>query len=209
MDTAVKYQSILHKNFRDEDRAVEDRSLTPFPGSVVENLISNGDFSRGNTGFSSPELTYTDPADNCLWPSGYTIASNFNSPLLHRLVPGEDYAAPKRLSGNEKVYFANAGGTESMIVWSTTVRCKPNTVYRLSFQATSLSGGPEWTPTFEIRVNGDRSEPQAAGIRTYSGIGMRWESKNTRNATISIVRMPIPHGGGLIGIANIEMTPDR
>ena len=36
---------------------------------------------------------------------------------------------------------------------------------------------------------------------------MNWNSKSSKMADISIVRMPMGHNGGLIGIANIEMKP--
>lgn len=176
--------------------------------SLLENLITNGGFSQGNAEFSAG-LPYAAPGENQLWAHGYTIAPRFNSPQLHTLIAREEYAAPKRPNGNEQVFYANAGGTESLILWSTTVRCRPNTTYRLSFQSISLTEGREWIPTYEIRVNGDRSEPQPAGSGSYAEISTRWNSRSATSATVSIVRMPIPHGGGLIALASIEMVPFR
>ena len=63
------------------------------------------------------------------------------------------------------------------------------------------------TYTYEIRVNGERSQPQPAGEGHYSEISTTWNSKEARTANVSIVRMFLPHGGGIIGIANIVMTP--
>jgi hypothetical protein len=40
-------------------------------------------------------------------------------------------------------------------------------------------------------------------------MSMVWNSGNTDSATLSIIRMPIAHGGGLIAISNIEMVPVR
>jgi len=206
MVIAQKYQLVLRtENQHSGSEEIDSDRVTEKSSGL--NLIPNGDFSAGNTGFSSPSLSYYDPAINCLWPAGFTIASTFNSPQLHTLVAAQEFAAPKRPNGNEQVLFANAGGTESLVLWTTRVNCKPNTTYRLSFQSISLSGGNEWTPTYEIRVNGVRSEPQPAGTGSYSEIKMHWDSKGAKTATISIVRMPIPHGGGLIGIGNIEMIP--
>lgn len=207
---AQKYQQVL-RNQNGDNRDDGDRPL-PTPErrfSRGENIIPNGDFALGNWGFSSPNLSYAAPAVNCLWAMGYTIAPRFSSPQLHTLVPSEDYAPPNRPNGNEQVFYANVGGDQSLVVWSTTVNCRPNTTYRINFQATSLSQGREWIPTFEIRVNGERSEPQAGGAGAYSGITMRWDSKGATTAKISIVRMPIPHGGGVIGLSNIVMVPGR
>jgi len=221
LNTAIEKTSKRYPNLDDEDikrtlaiaqkyqEALQKENLTNGERDGVQtnedNLIQNGDFSLGNWGFTSPGLAYTDPTENSLWPAGYTVAPRFNSPHLHRLVSAEEFTAVKRPKGNEQVLFANAGGTEAMVIWTAQVTCKPNTTYRISFQSISLTPGREWIPTFEIRINGERSEPQIAGAGVYGEVSMKWDSKKAKTATISIVRMPIPHGGGLIGISNIEM----
>jgi len=208
MAIALKYQGVLNS-----ESGLEDKSETEFTragGSVdtapVFNLIPNGDFSQGNTGFSS-DLSYLEPTSNNLWSAGYTVATSFNNPQLHTLLPSEPFEAPKRSNGNEQAYYANAGGSAALVLWKTIVRCKPNTTYRIRFQSISLNSGVEWVPTFEIRVNGERSDAQISGERAWTPISSRWDSKGARSATISIVRMPMAHNGGLIAIANIEMTP--
>ena len=206
LKTAMQYQAILRRTYPESDgpSAPELDRDVPVTGS---NLIPNGDFSLGNIGFLSPELNYTSGSDNCLWASGYTIAKAFNSPQLHRLVDDQSFSAPKQPNGNEQVMFANAGGTTALVVWSSVVKCRPNTPYRLSFQCISLSRGEQYIPSLEIRVNGQRSDAQLAKYGSYVEISMNWNSKSSKMAAISIVRMPMGHNGGLIGIANIEMKP--
>lgn len=169
----------------------------------TQNLISNGDFTKGNLGFNSPTLNYVAASDNCLWANGYTLAPVFNNPQLHKLIDRADFRAPN--GGN--VMFANAGGTGNLEILNTTVQCKPNQSYFISFQTISLTPGIEWVPSFEIRVNGQRSEPQLSADRRYAKVSMTWNSASSRSANITIMRMPIPHGGGIIGIANFEMIP--
>ena len=184
-----------------------------------QNLIYNGDFALGNVGFKS-ELPYTAPTSNCLWPGAYTIAKSFNDPLLHQLIQPEPFAAPVKHNGKEKVFFANAGGTEQMVVWSSTVKCEPNTEYLISFNCISLSGGyddqripprqiasMEWVPDFIIGANYDMSLPSPCGCGKYNRVRMYWSSKKATSAIIRIIRDKISHGGGLIGISNIEMVP--
>lgn len=194
---AEQYQSVLRK--RNGHQVVVQAET---------NLIANGDFSQGSLGFSIAG-EYIAPAPNCLWGGYYTIAPRFNEPQLHRLIPRKEYAAPKRPQGNEKVFFANVGGTGMHTILLTTVKCKPNTSYRISFQIASLSKGRGWIPTYEIRIGGERSEPQPAGYDAYKEISMIWNSGSLTTATMSISRMPIPHGGGLIAIANIEMIENN
>lgn len=188
LKTALQYQAILHA------KTGHDQPAVP-----------NGDFSLGNWGFAS-DLAYTAPGENCLWPAGYTIAPTFSHPQLHRLISSQEFAAPRQKTGNEQVMFANAGGTGALTVWSTRVHCKPNTRYRISFQSISLTPGLDWVPTFEIQVDEFRSAPQASRDGVYKEISTEWTSGSETSATLSIVRMPIPHGGGIIGIANIEMV---
>lgn len=202
LSLAEQYRGIL----REENRM---RGLRQeIDGKSVENLIPNGDFAEGNRGFTSG-YTFFEPAENCLWPAGYTVAPSFNRPQLHRLIAAKEFAAPQRSTGKEQVFFANAGGTDQRVVISTQVVCKPNTRYRISFYVISLTPGAEWIPTFEIRANSDRSEPQAAADGRYEMVEFEWNSRTAKSASIAIVRMPIPHGGGLIGIANFRMVEVR
>lgn len=170
-----------------------------------DNLVPNGNFSLGNQGFMC-ELPYVQPTHNCLWPTNYTIAPTFNAPRLHDLVRDEPFAAPVRTTGSEQVLYANVGGPANVRVWSSTVRVQPHTTYLVRFRAISLSQGQEWVPTFEIRMGESRSEPQAALNQAYATISYVWNSGEHKQIPMSIVRMTIPHGGGLIGIANIEVV---
>lgn len=205
LSIAQKYQLVLQKKNQMREPKETDRDV-PIDVDLGDNIVPNGDFSLGNIGFSSG-LNHLEPRENALWAGGYTIAPCWNNPLLHRLIRPMDFLAPKRPKGTEQVFYANAGGTQSLVLWSTVVKCKPHTTYRVSFKSLSLNEGIEWVPTYEIRVNGERSLPQAAGYGSFADIGTTWDSKGARTATLSIVRMPIPHGGALIAISNIEMVP--
>jgi hypothetical protein len=187
-------------------------------GTTNENIISNGDFSKGNTGFTS-QLPYAKPAFNCLWGGYYTVASRFNDPLLHRLIAPEPFSSPTKTNRNEKVLFANAGGKDPLVLWSSDVKCLPNTRYLLTFCSISLTGyildgnpphqvaTKERVPEFEIRVDNQASPLIQAGCGEYSKGSMFWDSMDATSATITIVRTKFPHGGGLVGITDIEMVP--
>ena len=166
------------------------------------NLIPNGDFSRGDTGFTS-DRRFAPPITNCLWGGYYTIARAFNQPeQLHTNVPSLPYAAPD----GGQVLWMNTGCTEAFTLWSAKVRCRPHTRYRVSFKEIGLSGGRDWINSYEIRVNGDRSEAQLGGDGAYVTVSYVWDSGSSSEATVSIVRLPKGHIGGVVGIANIEMV---
>jgi len=186
--------------------------------SSNDNIIPNGDFSKGNVGFSCDQ-PYIEPGFNCLWGGFHTVASSFNEPLLHRLIAPESFAAPNRSTGKEKVLYLNSGGPNEMTVWESTVKVKPNTRYLVSFSVVSLSGyvldgnpphqvaTKEWAADFEIWTNGQPSAPIQSGLGKFVRRSMIWDSKDEKTATVKIVRDQFQHGGGLYGIADIQMTP--
>lgn len=171
---------------------------------VGANLISNGDFSQGNLGFSS-ELKYVQPTYNCLWPSVYTVAPVFDDPQLHRLILSQDFAAPKRETGHEQVMFINPDQNKELTLWETQVPCKANTRYRITFRSISLTPGKEWLPPFVVQVNSLRGRTQLGKEGEYNAIGAEWTSGDETTAVISIQKLKTPHTTGIIGIANIEM----
>jgi len=192
----------------------------PIDGAKGPNLIPNGDFSQGNVGFTS-ELPYIKPSFNCLWGGYYTIAPRFDKPQLHELIAPEAFPPAGSPNPKNNVFYANAGGKEAMVVWSTKVKCQPNTRYQISFNVISLSGYPvpgppphqvatsEWAPDFEIWTNGEPSPPIQAGLGEYVRVVMNWDSKTNTTAQVNIVRDKIAHGGGLIGISDIQMVSVR
>ncbi|CAN5416508.1 hypothetical protein BH11ARM1_BH11ARM1_16340 [soil metagenome] len=58
-----------------------------------------------------------------------------------------------------------------------------------------------------LATEGGMASALWAGCGKYYKASMRWNSRKNTIATIKIVRQRIPHGGGLIGISNIQMIP--
>lgn len=213
---ACKYRDVLREHNKGQEGDDVAEAVSSAEGS---NIVVNGDFSQGNSHFISGVGDYVAPATNALWSGPYTIAPVFDQPMLHTLVQPGEYAAPERPNGNEQVLFANAGGFDSLVVWSSIVNCRPHTRYRITFNAISLSGSQwaggheipteDWAPAYQITIDGAKSSPQRAGCGHYSKISMIWDSAGATTATVSIVRMPMTHNGGIIGIANIKMVPIR
>ena len=204
-EMALKYRNLLDTQVASEDLRDGARPGSDDMRHIMRtgiNMVPNGDFSQGNSAFAS-DREYIAPNTNCLWEGRYTVAPAFNSPQLHVTAPSQPFSAP---DGGQVLYM-NTGGREQFVVWSTRVHCRPHTKYRISFQEIGLSGGPEWVNSYEIRLDKDRSEPQLGGDGHYVKISYDWESGPSTSATLSIVRLPKTHDGGVIGIANIQMRP--
>lgn len=198
----VQYPRQTEEQTRLDQPSVEPQPVAP--PAPPQNLIENGDFSKGNYGFRT-SLNYVMPSENCLWADGFTIAPVWNAPLLHRLFAPAEYSAPVKVSGNEQVFYANCGGSDLRLVWTATVTCDPQTNYRISFWNISLNGEQEWIPTYQIWVNGSRSSPQRGGFGSFSQVSMSWSSGSDSRAEVSIMRLPRDGNGGLIAISSIEM----
>ena len=113
--------------------------------SVAQELVINGDFEAGNTGFTSdytykPDLPglvpagqgelYDDTGNN-----GYSITDNGQN--VHINFWGKDHT-----SGNGKFMSVNGHGS-TLVVWKQTVNVLPNTTYYFSAWAMSQNNaGP-------------------------------------------------------------------
>lgn len=211
LDTKERYPSLTDADIRRNleiavtyrDMLTREIGSEPTGSGLGRNIIANGDFSQGNTGFAC-ELDYIKPSPNCLWGTYYTVAASFSSPFqLHTNVPANSYAAP----GGGSVLFMNAGGGQEMTVYRSRVKCARRTKYQVSVYEISLSGGPQWVNSYEIRVNGKRSNPMPGGDGGYVPLAFSWESGEDEWATVSLVRVQRSGTGGVIGIANVEMRP--
>jgi len=101
--------------------------------STATELIVNGDFTAGNTGFTSG-YTYTPPAANALVPGNYfTIAVNPNISQIDFW--GEDHTTN---DGN----FMIVNGNGPTTIWTQKVNVIPNTIYKFSAWAISLNDEP-------------------------------------------------------------------
>ncbi len=117
-------------------------------GDPLNNLIVNGDFSSGNTGFSTDYLYQPDlPGITTeLWPEGtYSITSNPN--FVHTYFSNcSDHA------GGGNMMVVNGAASYSR-VWCQTVAVTPNTTY--IFQAFAASVEPTSPAILQFSINGN------------------------------------------------------
>ncbi len=165
----------------------------------ASNLLVNGDFEAGNTGFTSQ----------------YLFSEN--------LLPAETYAVlanPRTGNGN----FANIGdhttGDGLMLVvngstrndapfaWAQEVEVTPDTEYTFSLWAANLFGSPG---VFAIRINGETvgesvTAPTAVGVWAESV--RTWDSGSATSARIEIVFLSTSFGGNDTALDDFVFTSD-
>ncbi len=142
------------------------------------NLISNGDFSSGNSGFSS-QYNYASPNTK---EGEYFVGSNpqtWNSSLS---------SCSDHSTGSGNMMLVNGAPVADVNVWSETVTVTPNTNYAFSTWIQAL-----YTPNpaqLSFSINGGTlgnlitaSLPTCTWTQFYT----TWNSGNNTSATISIV----------------------
>ena len=103
--------------------------IIPLAGS---NLITNGDFESGNTGFSTQYTYVANPAPMAIWAEGtYAVGTNPNS--YHQ----NFHNCSDHTSGSGNMMIVNGSGSLSQI-WCQTITVVPNTYYVFNAWATSV-----------------------------------------------------------------------
>lgn len=179
--------------------------------SVSNELVTNGDFSAGNTGFISG-YSY-DPNPNGLYAPESEYAVYHNAWYTHSNFWGYDHTTG---SGNAPDNFMIINGAKyapQPTVWEQTVTVHPNTDYYFSAWAISLNNVPPYA-RLRFEVNGTQvgttasltagtnsnSNPWLAKDRFYG----TWNSGSATTANIKIIDLETAAGGNDFGLDDIS-----
>jgi gliding motility-associated-like protein len=159
-------------------------------------LVDNGNFSSGNTGFSS---NYVVPGSPGAWglltnPGTYAITTNPN------LVHNNFHTFGDHTSGNGNMMVCNGSTIANDVVWTQTISVNPNTDYNFSAWAASvwgpLTSGDEARLQFSINgtlVGSVFNLPLTSG--TWANFFVNWNSGANTSAVITIVDQNITAPG--------------
>ena len=183
--------------------------------NISNELVTNGDFSAGNTGFTTPASgsnQYTYVADGSgnseLGPEGlYGVGTNGNN--YHSNFWGVDHT-----SGSGKFMIVNGfPGSPQPVVWQQTKTVIPNTKYYFSAYAISLNTAGNYAQ-LRFSINGTQIGSIAAltaGTPSNSNpwkatdlfYGM-WNSGSATTAIIQIVDLQTALAGNDFGLDDIS-----
>jgi hypothetical protein len=164
---------------------------TTIPGSytvtactvIGSELVTNGDFSAGNTGFTSGQ-TYST------WytPGNYYVGPDWFSPAYN---PG---TYPDHTGTADNMFMSVDGGPAGTLLWSQTIPVSAFTDYKFEFFHTMCNVNP---PIFEIRFTGDvtgmstvltQTGALGSGVWQWDGIQVDcWNSQNNNTVTIEVI----------------------
>lgn len=151
-------------------------------GGIGPELVVNGDFSQGNTGFSSSYSACTQCCNTCLWPDAtYAIGNNPN--WYHSVFYGTDHT-----TGTGNMMIINGAATPNVSIWCQTISVTPNTNYVFSTWIAAMNMISAAQLQFEINGSSVGSI-FAAPNQTYQWkqFCVVWNSGNNTTANICII----------------------
>lgn len=169
------------------------------PTTAQANLIFNGDFELGNTGFTTqyilnnatgvPEGVYSILQNPSTW---HPLAANYGD----------------HTTGNGLMMAVNGATQPGLIVWSQTVSVIPNTVYTFTGWVSSwYSASPAM---LDIKINGNSiglvTAPSTTA--TWQQFSFVWNSGSSTSAQLSIVDATTDAFGNDFALDDLEFVPE-
>lgn len=177
-------------------------TLTMTPPNT--NLVANGDFSQGNTGFATHYAYVTPIPGTTGWPDQYTITTNTLT-MNTSYCPTGDHTTG---SGNMMVIDGTGMGADRL-VWGQNVAVQPNTTYTFSIDAAKLY---YYNPTtLTININGTTiMTPTLENAPTcqWQHYQLTWNSEGNSTANIAIYTATVATSGNDFAIDDIKLFLD-
>ena len=164
------------------------------------NIIYNGDFESGSTGFSSDYVVGTGGTFGQLSAAG-TYAINTNASNTHNnFAPCTDHT-----SGTGNFLIVNGATTAGQNVWCQTVNVVPNTDYQLSTWINSVVTSNPAILQFQINgISLGTSFNASSTTCLWNQFFEVWNSGTDTVAVICITNQNIQQGGNDFGLDDIE-----
>ncbi len=177
-----------------------NQNITYYLNSLAlgANLITNSDFSLGNTGFTS-QYHYTP---NNTTEGEYYVGNNPSSWYFAH------YGCGDHTTGNGNMLLVNGSPQPDAEVWKTTVTVAPNTNYTFSTWICSISVPNPAQLAFSINGNAiggliTASQPPCNWFQFYT----TWNSGNATSAMISIINKNTILFGNDFALDDIYFAP--
>jgi hypothetical protein len=171
-------------------------------GLSASNLITNGDFNGGLTGFTSDYVQGTGGSFGLLSAEG-TFAVSTNANLTHNnFVNCTDH------TGGGSMLVVNGAGTPNQDVWCQTVAVSPGTNYAFSlWGATVVASSPA---ILQFSINGNlqgSSFSLPTATCQWTQYFQLWNSGGASSATICIVNQNTQTSGNDFALDDIVFGP--
>ncbi len=165
-------------------------------------LITNGSFNSGNTGFSS-DLNYVTGIFCPLCPENtYTVG--INATFYHSDFTGSDHTNPPFGS----FYIANGPGTAGVSVWCQSFAVQPGTDYTFTFWARDITNNSEIHPyaLLQPSFNGILIDDTLEANGGWESFSMLWNSGTDTFLELCLLNQQSLTGGNDFGLDDISLT---
>ena len=182
---------------------------------IYGNIVTNGSFESGNTGFTSGYSYYTTNSNTwgIIGQEGtYTI--NTNSSNVHTnfgTYPCLDHTYG---NGTGKCMYVNGAGTANTTVWQQVINVQPNTDHIFITWVASLAQGSSSSTSelarLQFSINGQTignifTAPTATA--QWQQFYQIWNSGNSTTATIRILNQNTVGSGNDFALDDISFSP--
>ncbi len=181
-------------------------TYTVVGSSLGNSVITNGDFSAGNSGFST-EYIYGPNSGGGPWgdlsdEGTYAVVTNPN--LAHtNFANCNDHT-----TGFGNMLVVNGSANLNQEIWCQTISIQENTVYQFSTWITSVElGNPA---ELQFSINGTllgSTFTAPSGTCTWEQFFQTWDSGNNTSVEICIVNQNVSVGGNDFALDDISFSP--
>lgn len=166
--------------------------------TIGNNLVVNGDFSAGNTGFSS-QYQYSNSG---ITEGVYYVGTN-SFPWHQFLKPHVDHT-----TGTGNMLLVNGDTVFNIIVWKQDVPITTNTNYIFSVWLQSIYSGNPAELQFSINGSPIGSVFKASATEgQWQQFYTTWQSGNATNASISVINKDTIRTGNDFALDDIVFAP--
>ncbi|HUY13249.1 MAG TPA: GIDE domain-containing protein [Terriglobia bacterium] len=152
--------------------------------SAPANLVTNGDFESGNTGFTTG-YTY----GNVSGPGGYWIGANASkAPGAY----GDWYNGGDHTTGKGNMFVVDGANSATTPVWEEAVPVTPNTTYTFSYWGAEVDHDSNSLPHLQLKINGSsvgssvfpENSPDNGG--KWENFTFTWNSGSSTSADLAL-----------------------
>jgi hypothetical protein len=163
-------------------------------------LIVNGDFELGNTGFTTGYTHSPTPPNGLVPATTYAVVANPNT--LHSGFLGNDHT-----SGSGLFMALNGTTVGNTTVWEQTVPVLPGTNYAFSAWVNTIISFDGNRAQLVLEINGvpvGASHFAPFNAFTWTNFARTWNSGAANSATIRIYNLTLAAGGNDFGLDDIS-----
>ncbi len=170
---------------------------------IAANLVANGDFEQGNTGFATQyaytpsggtrnlALAYTVDKNPLPWASNFTIVSSYG-----------DHS-----TGSGLMLLCNGATTANTLAWSETASVTPNTAYTFTAWVSSIDSFLPANLSFALNGGTPLSYAAPSNGGVWQQFSTTVNSGNNTSMIMHIYDTNLSEAGNDFALDDISLTP--